>query len=678
MNIRLLLSKLSVERQQLFIRNPVWQEAAKRGLSWAEAAGDKRAVHAASLQLPEYAAVVLREMLRLFAAEPVEGEKLLNDIRRNTLLSGAECQLGLKELEEAGILFSVRKVWGESLYFMPADCFCLWQQALMPFEPKPLSESGRDKLMRGTMTPRYRSFGRQLLSAMASLAGSGLELTAKGALPKKTIAKLVQAVELEEERLIPFGLNWPLREHYPLKAAFILEACSALELLEMEEGSLKWNEPKLHKWLRLNEAERELQLLNWCLTLLLPAGASSAHAGAALIGTEEGKWFSERDVQAWLEAVRIEITPGDSQARDKSARLWYGLLHSLGWLEWVDYAHSGEQERFIRLKLPHSSPKETRGEESANKRFINVQPNGEILAAPDCPFTVRWELELVAERISEEQMAVYRLEASTVARALENGRTRQTIRRTLEAASGEALPIAVEALLETWTNRACRSEFAEVVLLRCDNDQMAHIAENHPGVKALLLEKLGAIDFIVDKSNLNEIRRLLQQAGYPPRKGVQATGTSVIQRYPTFHCPGTDEEIGPPMGEEKGMKTAYPFIYEPFPLRHFELTENAGGENILIVSQLKRVPAMWTKQLRAYHHSTRKELIEQALEWQTPVELRMKRGLRSFVPEKLEQTDGSWAVIGLLRDERERELIRLTPDMWEEMRLIIPGRADPI
>jgi hypothetical protein len=87
---------------------------------------------------------------------------------------------------------------------------------------------------------------------------------------------------------------------------------------------------------------------------------------------------------------------------------------------------------------------------------------------------------------------------------------------------------------------------------------------------------------------------------------------------------------------------------------------------------------MWTKQLRTYHHSTRRELIEQALEWQTPVQLRIERELRSFVPEKLEQQESGWAVVGLLRDEPDRQPIRLTPDMWEEMRLVIPGLKDPI
>ncbi|MBD2871470.1 helicase-associated domain-containing protein [Paenibacillus arenilitoris] len=683
MNINRLAAKLGEERQGQFMRSAVWTEAAHRGMTWQVAAKDKLAVREAATRLSADAAAVLAWMLRLFAATPVEGDKLLKEIRRNAALSGAECQVALAELEEAGILFAVRKVWGESLYFIPPDTFAPWQQAMIPFRPEPLAPREREKLMNGEMEPNCRPLGRQLLSAFAALAACGLGLTSKGTLNKKTISKLTESAELDDRQLLPFGLNWPHREHYPLKAAFILEAASAEGLLMTTADSLRWNVPAFGRWLELNEEERERRLLDWCLSMLLPACGSGAHAAAAIIGLKAGEWYAEREVSRFLGSSGIAAFAAEDAERD-SAGLWCALFHALGWLERVESRSGGERQFFFKwvIDTDMDGAKSIVEEQAAPfRRWINVQPSGELIAEPECPFTARWELELLAERVSDERVTVYRLTASSIARALENGRTRQSIRRFLhDASGGEGIPREVEEMVADWTSRACRTSFAEAVLLRCDNEQMAAIVESHPVIAPLLLEKLGPAAFIVDPAHVGEIRRLLQQAGYPPRKGMQAADAADEARpYPDMvmfgdPAPGPEREVGKCLTD-----SPFAYVYETFPLHHFELAANAARERLLASAANRgSIPAMWTKQLREYHSSTRKELIEQALQWQTPVQLRMKQGLRSFVPERLEQKDGGWAVIGLLRDEPERQPIRLTPDMWEEMRLVIPGRSDPI
>lgn len=679
MNVQQLVNKLSDKRMEQLMNASAWRSAKLRGMSWSEAAVDRQSIHEAAEMLSPYAACLLKAMLRLFAAMPVDGERLLREVRQHTTLSGAECLMGLTELEEAGILFSVRKVWGESICFMPIDCFAVWQQTLFACTAEPLPPSDRQVLLDGKMRTACRPLGRQLLSAFATLAKSGMELTTKGALQKKTVAKLLQAVDLDEQWLRQFELKWMLRDHYSLKAAFILEAGFAFGLLYEDEGALKWDEAELGIWLNLEEEKRERQLLEWCLKLLLPAGAGSAHTAAALIGLQAGQWYSVQHMEQWLINSQIRASSVSDLKIGTKMPDWYSLFQSFGWLELVDYENSGESSTLFRWK-----PSSPLGDLNHNTilsepRFIIVQPNGEVIAQPDCPFSIRWELELMAEQVSDEQVSIYRIDAASLARSLEFGRTRASIQSFLEqAAGGEPLPAAFVALLEVWTSRACRTEFTEVVLLRCDNEQMAAFVKNDLSIAPMLLQQLGQTDFIVDKSQLNEIRSFLQKAGYPPRKGVQTAGSAAERRFPFVAWDVRKDEKSENLAERTSFHQAAPFIYEAYPLHHFELTDHAAKETYQVLPQWERVPAMWTKQLRTYHHSTRRELIEQALEWQTPVQLRIERELRSFVPEKLEQQESGWAVVGLLRDEPERQPIRLTPDMWEEMRLVIPGQTDPI
>ncbi|MCA0753924.1 helicase-associated domain-containing protein [Paenibacillus sp. N4] len=674
-----LAEKLDQKQIEDFEHAAVWKPAVMRGLGWREASLDPSSVQSAIELLSVYARAFLKEMLRAFAALPSEEEKLLQAVRKNTAMSGAECRIGLSELKEAGIVFSVRKVWGERICFIPAECFVLWQQALWPLRLEALTEQQQECLMNGQIRPFRRPLGKQLLSGFAALAKSGMELTSKGVLHKKTVARLAQAVDLEEALLQPFGLNWLHKEHYPLKAAFVLEAGTAFGLLRTEQDALKWNEDRLSHWLSKGEADRENDLLEWCMGLLLPAGGSHAHNGAALTALQADIWYSGREIEAWSgELEAAAATPHDaSLTQSKPSPCWLGLFYNFGWMEVVDCESIDlRPEMFFRWKGvlgkgPGREVLQQQAEESF--RHISVQPNGELIADPACPFSIRWELELLAELITDERIAVYRMEQQTVALALENGRTRHSIRTFLESASGgEPLPAAFEALLEVWCGRACRSWFAEVVLLRCDNEQMAAILDNHPGAATMLTAKLGNTDYIVSKAHVSELRRLLQQAGYPPRKGVlieeeeQGGYPSVIRFFPDKGVQQT----------EQGSKTAA-YVYEAFPLQHFELEVQDASSRMPLL-QTDRIPAIWTKQLRAYHHSTRKELIEQALAWQTPVQLRMRQELNEFVPEKLEQKDGAWAVVGLLRSTEEKQQIRLTPDMWDEMRLVIPGRGELI
>ncbi|WP_424765877.1 helicase-associated domain-containing protein [Paenibacillus sp. sgz302251] len=680
MNKQQLLDKLSDEQKERMLQAPAWCDALKQGLSWQEAITDKMSIQAAAERLSSQAALVLKQMLQSFAAVPVDEEKLLTTLHHQTVLSGAECRWGLADLIDAGILFSVRKVWGECIYFMPVECFVIWQNVLFPFTGETISVHDRNRLMKGKIRSNRIPFSKQLLYAFSVLAKSGMELTLKGVLAKKTIAKLSEAADLDEQCLLPFELKWSYKEHYPLKAAFILEAGTACGLIQRVEGQLKWDEARLRRWLLLNSDVREKQLMDWCLGLLMPAGSVSSHTAAALYGIEKGLWYSDHMLNEWSQAASIKLSEGLTGRDPLALSCWLSLFHSLGWMDVIDCDGSDTERLLYRWKSNAVIGAAHNDLSNGSPPFIHVQPNGELIVEPECPYIICWELELLAERISDEQVAVYKIEAATITRALEHGRTLKSIRDFLvHASGGERLPAMVEAMLDLWTGRACRTEFAEVVLLRCDNEQMAELVEKVPEIAAMRLFKLGVSDFIVSKTDVLEIRRLLQQAGYPPRKGIQSSASVEEIRYPMMKA--ADEAAysdSLQLLPEDSSRSTVMYIYEHYPLHQYEITENDANTRTKSFYKKDQVPAMWMKQLRSYHHSTRKEMIERALAWQTPVQLRMDDELRSFVPERLEQQEGGWAVIGKLRNKQERELIRLTPDMWEEMRLVLPGQSEQI
>ena len=110
---------------------------------------------------------------------------------------------------------------------------------------------------------------------------------------------------------------------------------------------------------------------------------------------------------------------------------------------------------------------------------------------------------------------------------------------------------------------------------------------------------------------------------------------------------------------------------DPDFLREFDLLTDWPTFKSLFTG-LDDVPAMWVKQLRSYHFTTRRELLERALSWRTSVKLNYKGTVQHFVPERIEEAGTEWAVVGHLHAGTGAAPIRLTPGMWEEMMLIIP------
>ncbi|RIX49946.1 hypothetical protein D3P08_22005 [Paenibacillus nanensis] len=670
-----LMEKLPPERFGLFMESPIWRDAAEKGLLWQDAMVDPVAVKEAARRMSSYAQQSLRAMLRQFGAEPAAEDRLLQALRERTSMAGAECRIGLRQLESAGILFAVRKMWGELLYFIPVDSFLPWQQALFPcrLEEKngivnPITDASGAFV--GVMEP----FGRRKLYALAALLKTDASFTAKGVLPKKTIQKLDAALRFQESKLRAFPINWAHSEHYSAAVALFLSASGAAGFLRKEEGRLLPDEAPLQDWLALPDEQRERGLLQWLLLYLLRASGREAHIAGALLSAGKEKWYSIQDAEslcAPLVGSNGSLQADQTLTINRRLMRWIDLFHELGWMELAELQEGRERWMVFRWR---SFPAEMRTD------GLIVQPNGEIITPPDCGHAVRWELETIAERQTDQEPVMYRITSASIAAALEQGRSRDRIVRFLkQAGGGEALPSPVEAMLMEWTRKACRFAFDQVSLLRCDSVEMAEHALQLPELAPLLLQRLGDKDFIVDSRAISDIRSMLQKSGYPPRKAIGTSAEGAAPPYPEISVPQPVRDLKDTDSDAVASRffslkdDGGSWLYEPSSLHHFELVaEEQAARPVELLPGIESVPSAWWRQLRSYHASTRKELMQQAVMLETAVQLRVNGELLSFVPEQVEQRGNEWAVTGRLIAGEMPERSRLTPDMWEEMKLLLP------
>lgn len=630
--------------------------------------------------LPPYAVAVADAMLLSFGPTPREEECLVAELKQQARLSGSEARSGLARLGEAGMAFAIRRAWGEQWWVLPSDLYAILMNLAFPSglenerwpetEVLPLMDGG------GQFLAAPLPFERTFMYGLSIIARSDAALTAKGILPKKTVDKLSVLFHSIEAPLEPFALRKNQGGQYPLGVAVFLEAANALGLLEVRERRCAVLEQPLDVWLRNPNRDRLLQ--DWLtsrLTEIAGPYSSSCADILSLRGREGGDcWRSECEL-AQIEERRLgkRQTGGktaDWQRQSRWAGIWLELFYAFGWLELGHPAKATGGERLYRWK--------SRVEEGGSELII--QPSGELIAGPGCEFACRWELELIAERKLDGELTQYAISPRTISAALELGRTKKTICDFLLASSRlELLPPSLEAILEQWTDSVGQFQFVQATLLRCGSPERADWLARQPEARPLLVQRLGLTDFVVEGDQVSKLRKLLQQAGYPPRKGVSASfgrdNNANEMAYPAFRSNASDStSIGANYTEERDTyRVAAEGVYvaDPVSLRQCPVVDHPWPERLL-ASDWQSVPHMWSNQLREYHLSTRKELLQKAIALETAVKLRADGKLRAFIPERLEQRDGEWSVIGVWQERDASDEARLSPEMWDEMGIAMP------
>lgn len=409
-----MLAKLCKARVDEIGSDHLWKKALQQNERWHNAVIQAEAAERAAFYLEEEARRVLPAYMNVCGVQPIEEQQLMERLMQETKQSGVKCMIGLKQLEGAGILFALQRVWGERHYLMPTDIFLSWHIIFFPSAARPL-DAGQELALwgAGEVLAGARPLDRQMLSMLAELGRSGLNFTSKGLLPLPVAKRLAAAVDMKDNALQAIGLAAPGNQP-SLTVAFLLDAALSIGLLARSNQALSWNLAKLHSWLALPPNERISQLQMLVLDQVI-SNTKNADAGdaAAYSQLDCGNWYNASEVIAY-----------------------HQLLHQCGWLDSIYDAKS--KQTYIRKRLL---------EECSGSEVI-VQTNGEVLVPADY-FSLRWELELVAEFVHDDYMAIYRLTKKSLLRAVQYGRKRSDIVQLLQHHAG-VLPASIAAMLEEW------------------------------------------------------------------------------------------------------------------------------------------------------------------------------------------------------------------------------------
>lgn len=619
-------------------------------------------------QLPEHEQQVLRGIWLAYAGQVFTEEKLLG--LKLLPLSGAEVMIALLRLRQEGWVSAVKKAWGERLFFIPSNRL-LAVQAAFYTPSKELGEVPAATLL----FEAKPGLALDVFNALVYTAkNDGLPLTSKGTIHKKHIQKLDDGEGLTGEDVATIGLEYAHSDVYPPRAAVVLDLMLSLGLLVKESHAFMLKEDVLQEWMDLSWEEMNHLLFQSIMERYGRTSPSSQHFRLLLCHElfNESTWY---DVSRMLDEMMAEGML-DAEHREglfDEGKAWLRFLAGAGW---ADVGIGSDENYLIRWKVPGGEMLQgsiTGMPDSAASGYLFVQPDYEVLVPPETPFNVRWRLALCAEHISDDHMSVYRLTKGSVALAADLGMRPEHVADFVTEQALTGVPDNVEAALAQWGREVGRTSFAELTVLQCETEDEGDQISAHPKLTDWIY-RLGPLHFAVQPQHVSEIRKILNVAGLPPKRQMggfdQVLGAGTSQPVEAGYVEGGASNVR--YFEANFNHFLSPsLVYSGRNEHYYEPDLDVPDKGILFPG-LEKIPVMWTRDWRAYHGTTAKQILEQALDWKIKVELSIKNMRAIFIPQRLLRNP--WRVSGMLYTPAmtEPEPTELDEGDWQEMRLIVP------
>ncbi|MBP1996472.1 helicase-associated domain-containing protein [Paenibacillus eucommiae] len=617
--------------------------------------------------------VVLQHIVTLIGSDMFTLDQLGKQV--GIYRSGAELRVALEGLRKYGIIASFRKSWGDLLYALPEDGFAVWQQLLLS-GIQTMTEAELDGLERteSELTAGgSRGIAQELFTLLAFAAQEDLIVTAKGLLHKKQLQKLMERLHLpqagcegaETTYLAAGGAAGSWSGAYEFGFALLLHCALSQGLLVQESSVFKLNKEALALWLELSFEEQQVRLYELWKGLFLNVPVWLQHCIAWIEKLSPERWCAVDDIVQWLLYHQIpQDFSGQKELEEALLRQWLVHLQAYRWLDiavdkkgelWIQSLMSERMEMRLAGTTGLTAQKTSGQISEKGALAFYVQPDFELLLPPSVPSAIEWEVASFANLKSSDQVRTYQLTKESFLQALERGGDGKAIIDFLERYALYEISPGVLLTLHGWEEQHGKLVFMDVTLLRVHSVEIAEVVRKSEGCSPYIAERLNEVDFIVERKHVKPFVEQLTRMGYNPKNAVSKEEIPAAQnRFKAKELPKT---------RLFDSRAPYPlYDFAPILTRFEDLYPN-----------LQDIPALWLKEYRDYHSSTRKDMIRQAIEWRSSLKLRKEGMERSVIPHSLLEDRNGWTLVGV-EDNQE---INLHSTDWEEMKLLLPGINDP-
>ena len=452
-----------------------------------------------------------------------------------------------------------------------------------------------------------------LFQMLTFIAQDRLVLSTKGVIHKKSIQKMEERVHLRAEDLSQLPLQLRDTEVAPLHIAFLLDLLDCLQLVHRNSRNIVIQEKALSTWLKMSTEQMTSVLVKIVSERYCSYDSDMEHlycmiSQPALLS---GQWVEiEFLIQCLIEQQLLDRSRTDQMI--ERATGWVSALASFGWM---DVGMIADHRSCFRWTVS--------SDQVLNALFYDtvIYQTSALESISTNSFYVQPEFEII---ILPDVSNLLRFKLSMFTNLLISDRT--SIYKLTEESVTRALQRGIELrdIISCLSTHGAAEVPAHVVLTLQKWD--AEIKRNEdkdngdlsPAPSHSWLENM----LVDDEQELDGV------GGYNSIVGD-------LGRYPY----DVDDELPTPQS---------------------------------LFPNLEQIPLRWRKDFRSYHLSTVKQMIEQAISWNTKVKLSFHGHQVDFIP--LNFSNNCDIISGEIFNPviQQYETTELTCSDWKEMRLIIP------
>ena len=411
---------------------------------------------------------------------------------------------GLLLLQRKGILFRLRKSYGDIGYVMPHDLFQIWHQRLLT--QKLATIRSKKFFAHPVEKEQLHHLDERLFSLLSFIYRNPISLTKNGILPQPISKQLSEKLSVTNEEHFRYFPIQQSNEEEPKTIHFLLQLAKELQLIENNNQTLQGNQ-RIKEWVTMQQPERRRHLEAMVRKSFQSSDLFINHIFHSLFTLPREEWISIQELVSHLsEQLKRPVNP------EFYTRIEQEILIPLSELGSISYTGEPQKEAYVKMR---------KCAEEEIEQFY-VQPNFEVLVPRQCLYSLRLELEQFATLVQQDQLFLYRISQESVMKGLELGKSITEILQFLEQYSAIPLHESMKATLVDWADRFGALQFYDLRILKCKNVEIANHLKETSEFREWIVGQLDSQHVIVRKDKpLEQVIRQLEQVGYFPSRRIR-------------------------------------------------------------------------------------------------------------------------------------------------------------
>jgi hypothetical protein len=574
---------------------------------------------------------VLTAIVRSFGATLFDLNSLLG-LNVESVFAQSELKLGLLGLCQKNWVIGMRRIAGERVFCVPYERYI-----------EHMTELSTDILNNLTPVDHIQedneTEGQDLLMDMVIfLAWVGKvqpRFNKKGQLDKKLVATISKDIQLAPDRLSAYiGLD-ATKLSYPLPLGILMDFGFRLGVVYITDGQLSVHQQRVMEWLEFHPIELKLQLYHLWFKVHYPEEPLIRQLLILLPMLRMNDWFPIRNL----------LNQGEENNLNEIVK-YLKAIQELGWVK-LGRMIDGSQAVLSLIGIDENVLNTDRDE------GWFVQPDFEIIVTPKVSYLDHYLFNIYATLISRNQMFTYQITKESMFIAFKWGWDSDRVINHLMSFARYGVPENIQTSIVEWSKLYRGVQLETVVILRCETSTIAEQLMEIPEVAHILNEKsrLQPELFLISDEDVDFIREKMNTYGY-------RTDHKLADSRKDKHESNESESI-------QGIFHSR--------LRYDMYTQDEQHPQITsLYPGLADIPSGWMNSYVSYHMSTRKQLLQQAIEWQCYVQVAHKGEDMMVAPVSIILVDSIPIMEGIVFGNK----IQLSLSELGAMRLIAPGIHD--